>query len=356
MIELRSDTFTQPVPAMRQAMAQARCGDDMLGEDPTVNELEDRLCSLLGMEAAVFACSGTQSNQMAVWAHCRSGDELLIEETGHIANYEGGAPAALTGVSCRKIKGHRGMLTVELLKSALRSPNQHFSPTTLICLENTANLGGGACYPLAQLREISAWAKTKSIPVHMDGARLFNACQATGIPPHEIAACCDSISICFSKGLGCPMGSILVGSQAVVQRARRARKIFGGALRQAGIVAAACLYALDHHVERLLVDHANAQLLARQISEIPGVIIDPQQVETNLVFFEIDPLLATAPQVSQALAERHILVSALGPQRLRACTHLDVSREDMLQAAAHLREVMAACPLPDVAPVVGAAY
>ncbi len=356
IIELRSDTFTQPSPGMRRAMAEAVCGDDMVGEDPTVNELEARLARLLGMEAAVFACSGTQSNQMAVWAHCRSGDELLIEETGHIANYEGGAPAVLGGVSCRKIRGERGMLSVELLDAAQRPGNVHFSPTQLVCLENSTNIGGGATYPLETLQEIRQWASGHCLAVHLDGARLFNACLARGYSPAQVANCCDTVSLCFSKGLGGPMGSVLVGSQATIQRARRARKIFGGALRQAGFAAAACLYALDHHIDRLAIDHEHARLFAEQIALIPGVILDPTTVETNLVFFEIDPAFATANQVSRALLEHGVRINALASQRLRACTHLDVDRAGVLRAASVLREVMLSGLLASTGPAPAGAY
>ena len=356
LIELRSDTFTQPVPGMRRAMAEAVCGDDMVGEDPTVNALEARMAQLLGHEAAVFACSGTQSNQMAVWSHCRSGDELLIEDTGHIANYEAGAPAVLSGVSCRKIRGSRGLLSVELLDAALRPGNQHFSPTRLVCIENSTNIGGGATYSLDQLREIRDWATAQGLLVHMDGARLFNACRARGYSAAEVAACCDTVSICFSTGLGCPMGSVLVGSQDTIQRARRARKVFGGALRQAGFAAAACLYALDHHIERLSVDQENARLFAEKIAGIPGVIVDPASIETNLVFFEIDPAYATGTQVSRALAERSVRINALAPQRLRACTHLDVDREGVLRAAAVLREVLSSGLVAASGPAPAGAY
>lgn len=356
IIELRSDTFTQPGPAMRQAMANAVCGDDMLGQDPTVNDLEARICQMLGKEAAVFACSGTQSNQMGVWAQCRNGDELLIEEGGHIANYEGGAPAVLGGVSCRKIRGTRGMLSAELLQSVWRPIDQHFSPTRLVCVENTANLGGGVAYPLKQLQGIREWATSRGLSVHMDGARFFNACLAGGYSPAEVAATCDTISICFSKGLGCPMGSILVGSKEVIFHARRARKIFGGALRQAGIVAAACVYALDHHIDRLQVDHDNAKYFAREISTIPGVIIDPRAIETNLVYFEIDSSMATAEQVAQTLARREVMVIPLGTQRLRACTHLDVNREALQRAAETLREVMSSRPFTTEASGSTSAY
>ncbi len=344
IVELRSDTFTQPSPGMRRAMAEAICGDDMVGEDPTVNALEARMADLLGKEAAVFACSGSQSNQMAVWSHCRSGDELLIEETGHIANYEGGGPAVLSGVSCRKIRGVRGLLTAELLEGALRPPNQHFSTTRLVCLENSTNIGGGATYPLDQLQAIRTWANDRELLVHIDGARLFNACIARGYAAREVAAQADSVSICFSKGLGCPMGSILVGSKETIARARRARKVFGGALRQAGFAAAACLYALDHHVERLAEDHANAKLFASRIAEIPGIRINPDEVETNLVFFEINPQAGNGSDVSKALFARGIKIYSIAPQRLRACLHLDVDREGVLRAADSLREIMQGGP------------
>lgn len=337
-------------------MAEAVCGDDMVGEDPTVNALEARMAQLLGTEAAVFACSGTQSNQMAVWSHCRSGDELLIEETGHIANYEAGGPAVLSGVSCRKIRGSRGMLSVELLDAALRPGNQHFSPTRLVCIENSTNIGGGATYSLDQLRAIREWATEQGLLVHMDGARLFNACRVRGYSAAEVAACCDTVSICFSKGLGCPMGSVLVGSKETIQRARRARKVFGGALRQAGFPAAACLYALDHHIERLSIDHENARVFAERIAGIPGVLVDPSSIETNLVFFEIDPAFATGNQVSRALADRGVRINALAPQRLRACTHLDVDREGVLRAAAVLKEVLLSGVVASTGPVPAGAY
>jgi len=281
---------------------------------------------------------------------------LLIEETGHIANYEAGGPAILSGVSCRKIRGSRGLLSVDLLQAAHRAENQHFSPTRLLCLENTANLGGGVTYSLDQLREIREWADESGILVHMDGARLFNACVVRGYSPAEVADCCDSVSICFSKGLGCPMGSILVGSHDTIQRARRARKIFGGALRQAGFAAAACLYALDHHVDRLSIDHENARLFADSIAKIPGVIVDPDSVETNLVFFEIDADIATAEQVSRALGEQGVRIYALKPQLLRACTHHDVDREGILRAASILKGVMLSGAVAAVAPTLAGVY
>jgi threonine aldolase len=298
---------------------------------------------LLGKEAAVFNCSGTQSNQMGVWTHCHSGDELLIEATGHIANYEAGAPAALSGVSVRRIEGDFGRLDVEHLEGQVRGGNVHFAPTRLLCLENSTNLGGGRTYPLDQIKRVSEWARSNGLKVHLDGARFFNACIARGYSPAQLAAPFDTVSICFSKGLGCPMGSILVGSKTDMARARRARKLFGGALRQAGIPAAACLYALDHNIERLADDHANARLFAEEISRIPGVSVDLPGVETNLVFFEIDPTVGTAAELSASLRQHDVMINpAGGTHRLRACTHLDVNRDGVLKAANAIRECLAA--------------
>ena len=340
-IELRSDTYSQPTAAMRQAIATAVCGDDMVGEDPTTNRLEAMIAEMLGKEAAVFACSGTQSNQMGVWTHCTSGDELLIESTGHIANYEAGGPAALSGVSTRRIPGDLGRLDLEHLEGQLRGSNLHFAPTRLLCLENSTNLGGGCTYPLEQLQRVCDWAHRNGLKTHLDGARVFNACIARGYSVAEVAACFDTVSICFSKGLGCPMGSVLVGSATDIARARRARKLFGGALRQSGIVAAAAVHALEHHIERLADDHANARRFAEQASQIPGISIDIDAVETNLVFFSVDPAWGTAAQLSQALRERGVLINpAGGTHRLRACTHLDVSATEIDAAVAELRDIM----------------
>ncbi len=340
MIDLFSDTRTKPTPAMRQAIAEANVGDDMAGLDPTVNRLEAMVAEIFGKEAAVFACSGTQSNQLGVWAHCQPGDELLIHETGHIANYEAGAPAVLSGVSVRTLPGELGMIDVPQLQGKIRADDQHLCRTRLVCVENTTNTGGGRAYPLEQLRRVSHWAGEHGLRVHMDGARLFNALVARGDSAADIGRCCDTISLCFSKGLGCPMGSILVGSTDVIRRARRARKLFGGALRQAGIVAAAAIYALENHVDRLADDHSHARAFAEAITDIDGLHIDPDCVETNLVFFEIVPEKGTASELSAQLRERGVFIGAMGAQRLRACTHLDVTREDVLQAATIVKECL----------------
>src|SRR5262249_55437420 len=339
-IDMRSDTVTKPTPAMRRAMAEAEVGDDMSGEDPTVNRLEAQIAALLGKEAAVFACSGTQSNQMGDRTHCLPGDELLIESGSHIANYEQGAPAALSGVTCRLIPASGGILDVGDLDGKIRADNQHFCRTRLVCLENTTNSGGGRVYPQANIDRICAWAKKNGLKTHLDGARLFNAVTASGKSAATICRDIDTVSICFSKGLGCPMGSVLVGSKEDILRARRVRKLFGGALRQAGIVAAAALYALEHHIERLHEDHENAQAFAEAIRRIDGLTLDPPDVESNLVFFQVDPELGTAAQLSAKLKERGVRINPSGPQRLRGCTHLDVDRAGVLRAAECLAEIV----------------
>lgn len=342
LINFYSDTVTKPSPAMREAIARAEVGDDMSGEDPTVNRLEALMAKTLGKEAAVFACSGTQSNQMGVKVHCHPGDELLIEATGHIACFEAGGPAVLSGVMCRQIPGRLGMLDIADLEGKVKADNQHLCVTRLLCLENTTNVGGGRAWPLDQLARVCRWAHDNGLKTHLDGARYFNACIATGCSPADIGQHFDTISICFSKGLGCPMGSALVGSAEDIRKARRIRKLFGGAMRQSGIVAAAAVYAMENNVERLAIDHDNAKLLAREIAKIDGISIQVDDVETNLVFFEVDAKLGNASQLSTALLERGVKIGASGAQRLRACTHLDVNREDVLRAAEILRQTVQA--------------
>lgn len=337
-----SDTVTKPSAGMREAIARAEVGDDMSGEDPTVNRLEALMAKTLGKEAAVFACSGTQSNQMGVKTHCVPGDELLIEATGHIACFEAGGPAVLSGVTSRTIPGRLGMLDIADLEGKVRADNQHLCITRLLCLENTTNVGGGRAWPLDQLARVCGWAHDNGLKTHLDGARLFNACVAKGYSAAEVGQHFDTISICFSKGLGCPMGSVLVGSRDDIRKARRVRKLFGGALRQAGIVAAAAVFAMENNVERLAIDHDNAKTLAREIAKIDGLSVHVEDVETNLVFFEVDPKLGNAAQLSAALLERGVKIGASGAQRLRACTHLDVSRDDVSRAAEILRQTIQA--------------
>lgn len=342
MIDLYSDTATRPTPGMRHAMASAEVGDDMMGEDPTVNHLEAIVAEKLGKEAAVFACSGTQSNQMGLRVHCTPGDELLINSTGHIANFEGGAPAAISGISVRSITAPHGMLDVEDLQGKPSADDQHFCRTRLVCLENTTNVGGGRIYPLEQMQRVAEWAWSNDLKTHLDGARLFNATVAGGYSPEEVGQCFNTISICFSKGLGCPMGSILVGSEAEIRQARRIRKLFGGALRQGGIVAAAAVYALENHLDRLHEDHQNARELARQLSAIDGIRINLEDVETNLVYFEIAEELGTAVQLDNALSAHGIRLCPFGGQQMRVVTHLEITSADIPIVADAVRSVLAA--------------
>lgn len=341
MIDLRSDTVTKPTPAMYQAMVAAELGDDMAGEDPTVNRLERLVAAMLGKEAAVLCTSGTQSNQIGLRCHCLPGDELLIHETGHVANFEGGAPAAMSGISCRPLPGDRGLLDVETLDAAWRPQCQHHPRTRLLSLENTTNIGGGAAWPIDRMRDVCGWAREKGLHIHLDGARLFNAVVARGYAARDVAQLVDTVSICFSKGLGCPFGSILVGSAEDIAKARRARKLFGGALRQSGVIAGAAIYALEHHVDRLAEDHANARLFAARIAEQDAIRLPFGTPETNIVFFDVDPAWGTAADLSRRLAEAGVRINATGRQRLRAVTHLDVARQDVSTAAEAVSEALA---------------
>ena len=339
MIDLRSDTVTKPTPGMLAAMAAADVGDDVYGEDPTVNRLEEKVAAYLGTEAAVFVPTGTMGNQVAVRVHCRPGDELILESTSHIYLWEAGGPAALSGVTCRTIDGAWGLLTPGQLADKIRPDDQHSVRTRLVCLENTHNRGGGTVYPPEAVRAISAWAREHGLAMHLDGARLWNAVVASGVPAREWARHFDTVNVCFSKGLGTPVGSALAGSKDLIAAARRARKLFGGAMRQAGYLAAACVYAMDHHIDRLADDHANAKLLAEAVATVLGFKLTPPRVETNLIWFDVDPAFGTARDVVARLKGQGVLVSALGPHTIRACTHLDVSRADCERAAAAIRRL-----------------
>ncbi len=340
LIDLRSDTVTRPTAGMRAAMAAAEVGDDVYHEDPSVNRLEERVAALLGKEAAVFVPSGTMSNQIGLRCHTQPGDEVLLDAACHIYNNEAGGPAVLSGVMCRALAGDHGILDVTQLEGKVRPPDEHQVRTRLVCLENTHNRGGGKVYPLEKIQAIRAWTRQHGLALHLDGARLWNAIVATGIPAATWAAEFDSVSVCFSKGLGAPVGSALAGPRDFIARARRSRKLLGGGMRQAGVLAAAVLYALDHHLDRLAEDHRNARLLAEAIASTPGLRLDPPEVDTNLVWFEVDPTLGTARDVASALKERGILVQAAGPQVLRACTHLDVSAAAAARAADVLRKAL----------------
>jgi len=341
MIDLRSDTVTRPTAAMKQAMMDAELGDDVMGDDPTVKRLEEMVAELLGKEAAVLACSGTQSNQMGIRAHCVSGDELLINDTSHIGIFEAGGPAVLSGVTVRQISGQHGMLSVSDLEDKPRVDDQHYCRTRLLCLENTTNIAGGRVYPLRQLQDVSAWAQQQGLRRHLDGARFFNAVVAGGYSAAELAVCFDTISICFSKGLGCPFGSILVGSQEDMRLARRARKMFGGALRQSGMIAAAAIYALENHVDRMQVDHDNAKRLAIELAKIDGIHASANDTESNLVFFQIETELGSAVQLASSLKDRGVQIGPMGGQQMRAATHLDVTASDIDTVVAAVRDCVA---------------
>jgi threonine aldolase len=337
MIDLRSDTVTKPTPPMLAAMNAAALGDDVFGEDPTVNELERRVAAMFGKEAGLFVPSGTMSNQIAVRIHCRPQDEILIEATSHIYLWEAGGPAALSGVTCRTLDGRFGILDVADFEGKVRPDDVHAVRTRLVSLENTHNRGGGSVYSLERIAAISHWARANQLGMHLDGARIWNAMVATGTSAAHWGSAFDTVSVCFSKGLGTPVGSALVGSREAIAYGRRIRKLFGGGMRQVGFLAAACLYALDNHIERLVEDHANAQTIAAAVMDVPGLTLVPPKVETNLVWFEVSPKLGTAKEVGERLTSNGVRVAVLGKNVLRAVTHLDVSRRDCERAAEVIR-------------------
>ena len=338
MIDLRSDTVTQPTAAMRAAMAAAEVGDDVFGDDPTVNELERRTAEILGKDAAVYVASGTMSNQLAIRAHTEPGDEIIIEQMAHSYFYEGGGAAAISGVTCRTLDGARGIFTAEQLRAVLRGANVHYPQTRLVCVENTSNRGGGSIWPVERIAKVAAVAREAGLKMHLDGARLWNASVATGVSEAEYAGYFDSVSVCFSKGLGAPVGSCLAGDAKLIDRARRFRKMLGGGMRQAGIIAAGALYAIEHHRDRLAEDHANAQALAEGICGLSGVTLDPADVETNIVQFDLTDLSAT--EMVTKLAAADVAVLALGPGTVRAVTNLMVSRADVEKATAAMAAIL----------------
>lgn len=320
-INLLSDTQTQPSPAMRGAMAGAEVGDEQLGLDPTVNELCARTAALLGKEAAVFLPSGTMCNVAALLTHCRPGDEILAHETSHILTSEGGAHAALGGIQVFPLKGDGGQFSVATLEAALRTPSRYAPRQVLVSAEQTANIGGGTVWPRAELAAVATAAKAAGLATHLDGARLLNACIASGIAADEMTKGWDSAWLDFSKGLGAPIGGVLAGSRAFIDEVWRWKQRLGGAMRQAGICAAACLYALDHNVTRLADDHARARRLAAALSQIAGITV--QAPDTNLVFFNVEGTGLAAADLIARLRAHGILMAMLGG-RLRACTHLDI--------------------------------
>ncbi len=339
-IDLRSDTVTRPSPAMRRAMAEAPVGDDQYGEDPSVNRLQQRIAALLGKEAALFVPSGTMANQIALKLLTRPGDEVLAGEDAHMIWHEAGAGAANSGVQFTPV-GRGGLFTADAFRAAIK-PRGHivWPPTALVAIENTHNLGGGRVWPQADIVAICKAARDAGIATYLDGARLFNASVASGAALADLAQPFDLVSVALSKGLGCPVGSVIAGSAADIARAARARRMFGGAMRQSGILAAAGLYALDHHLPQLAADHANARLIAEQLAAIPGILRDLATVETNIVVFRLADGLPDAASVVARAGAAGVLVSALGARTVRAVTHRDVSHADCARAAERLAEIL----------------
>ena len=339
-IELFSDTKTKPTAAMRQVMAQAEVGDERAGEDPSVNRLVERCAALLGKAAALYLPSGTMCNEIALAVHCRPGEEVICDATSHIIGFEGGGPAALAGVMLNPITSARGIYSAAQLREKIR-PDRPYAPRQrLVEVEQTANLGGGAIWPRATLDEVAAVAHEARLVTHMDGARLLNACVASGVAAADYARGFDSVWIDFSKGLGAPGGAVLAGGAEFIAEANRLKLRWGGAMRQSGIIAAACEYALDHHVTRLADDHANARRLADGISAIEGLRIDAATVETNLVYFDVTADAWDAEKLCAALLQRGVRMGPMGVRTVRAVTHLDVSAAGISTALEALRELL----------------
>ena len=340
LVDLRSDTVTKPSDAMRQAMRDAVVGDDVYREDPTINRLQERAAEMFERQAGLFVVSGTMGNQTAIKVLTHHGQEVICETRSHIYNFEMGMLAAFSGVVPRTIKGHDGILTWELIAPHVRRRNDHRARTALIELENSSNLAGGSVYPLAISDDIVDRAHAAGLPVHLDGARIFNASVALGKTVVELTRKFDSVMFCLSKGLGAPVGSMLLGSKEFIEEARIVRKMLGGSMRQAGILAAAGLIALEEGPKRLHIDHANAAFLARELAQIPGISVDPAKVVTNILFFDVTGTGLAAPEVSKRLAAEGVLANSTDAKVIRMVTHLDVDRAGCERALKVLREVI----------------
>ncbi|HEX9712613.1 MAG TPA: GntG family PLP-dependent aldolase [Actinomycetota bacterium] len=337
-VELRSDTFTRPTPEMRRAMAEAEVGDDVWGEDPTANALEQRCAALLGKEAGCFVPSGSMGNEICINAQTEPGEEIIVEASAHIVDAEVGAPAMISQVMLRTVTGARGVFDPDDLAAAIRPRSRFFTHTALLCLENTHQHSGGAVVPLDAFRGMSKLARERGIRVHLDGARIFNASVAAGVPAAEYAAEVDTLSFCFSKGLGAPIGSMVVGDRETVDRARRVRKMLGGGMRQVGVIAAAARVAIDTMVERLQEDHVNARRLADGLAAIRPELVDPASVETNIVYLDTGEL--DAGEVASALGARDVRVGPMGAGRIRCVTHKDVNADGIERALEAFRAVL----------------
>jgi threonine aldolase len=341
-VDLYSDTKTRPSPEMLAVMSAAAVGDEQAGEDPTTLELEARVATLLGKEAALFLPSGTMCNQIALQVHCRPGDAVLADKSAHIIGFEGGGAGATGGVNILPLDGERGVFQVDQARARIPAPgNRYHPPIRLIEVEQTANLGGGTVWPLETLDALGALAREHGLAMHMDGARLLNAAVATNTPAARHAAMVDSVWIDFSKGLGCPIGAALAGTTAFIADAWRVKQRMGGAMRQSGYLAAAALYALENNVERMAEDHANARLFAEGIADLPGIDLDPSTVRTNIVFFRLtDDAKMDAPSLAAAVNEKGARIGAFDARTLRAVTHLGVDRAGVEHAVAAIREVL----------------
>ncbi len=343
-VDLRSDTVTRPTAAMRQAMQSAEVGDDVFGEDPTVNELEERAAAIVGKEAALFVPSGTMGNQIAIAVHTSPGHELICEEHSHVMLFEMSMLARFSGCLARAIPTCNGILDWEGIRPRIRGASNHFRGTGLIAIENTHNYAGGSVYRQETLRSVSANARAEKLPVHMDGARVFHAAAALGVPVCDIAAHADSVTFCLSKGLGAPVGSLLTGTDAFIREARLVRKALGGGMRQAGVLAAAGLVALDQSPANIPAVHENARFLARELASVPGITIQPERVETNIVFFDITKTGLSSEQFLGSLRESGVLALRLGPGRIRMVTHQDLCRADCEVAVRAVRRACAHRP------------
>jgi threonine aldolase len=339
VIDLRSDTVTQPTPAMREAMANAVVGDDVFGEDPTVRKLESMAAELVGKEAAVFVASGTMGNLACLLAHCGRGDEAIVGSESHVLHYEVAGAAGLGGIQLRPIANNeRGSVDPDELAGTMRPENIHMPRTALLCLENTHNRCGGAVLPPDEVARLASIARRHGAAVHLDGARVFNAAVALGVPAPELTAEVDSVTFCLSKGLSAPVGSLVCGSAEFVSRARKARKMLGGGMRQAGVIAAAGVVALETMIDRLAEDHANAQVLAKGLAQLPGVRIDPERVQTNIVVFGVEDGVS----FQQRLRKAGVLTTAFGPARVRMVTHYGIERADVEEALERVRHLVEA--------------
>ena len=341
MIDLRSDTVTKPSHAMREAMARADVGDDVYGEDPTVNRLQEVGAALVGKKAALFVPSGTAGNQLCLRIHAEPGREVIVEGHSHIVRYEQGAAGALAGVQLHWVNGTQGLITADQVEAAIRPRDPYTVQTALICLENTHNAGGGTIYPLSTVQAIRAVASRHGLPMHLDGARLFNAAVASGIPAADYARHFETVTFCLSKGLGAPAGSLIATDDpGVMERLRRFRRMYGGAMRQAGILAAAGLYALEHNIQRLAEDHANAHRFATLLQQIPGISINLETVVTNIVFFDLHSSKLSVAEFVAVLKQEGVLLNTVGGTTCRAVTHLDISAEAIKHAAAVVAQTL----------------